>query len=37
MTPLEKLWSFPEYQGITPSLKMLPMFENLTVPIWEEI
>jgi transposase InsO family protein len=21
MTPLEKLWSFPEYQGITPSLK----------------
>ncbi|MDI6815391.1 MAG: IS481 family transposase [Dehalococcoidales bacterium] len=21
MTPLEKLWSFPEYQGVTPSLK----------------
>jgi len=21
LTPLEKLWSFPEYQGVTPSLK----------------
>ena len=21
LTPLEKLWSFPKYQGVTPSLK----------------